>query len=726
MAYPQPGDAALSPRYHPLGHEKPVPVGSRTHPLSKPRTCLAVLRHTLLGWVSWLLATALFALTVAYALKPSTFTAGLYFVGDSIGHSILTLRLLSAFTDILLSITFAIALDRLQAVLVSGSEGTAFAKVLAVHPGISYVGLSVLGFGRGTSQLAVRVMAVVRLFVVVLIPILGIIILSDVSTRQAFDHLTTYTLSTPEGMSFFNASRAPIVALEIDRIFSTGIVTFLSDSEHSVDITPNDQRSMSCAQLSVNGQTPTCERTVFLPGAVPVGLVLDGSTPEADVQTVFDIKGYVLRYGAGDANGDWAFDPDTQCQTLGLAQGAARLCLANPSPNVIRARMISCPTSLATQGQACLSNTSWHLGNAETPIVTTTLTTTFRRADVAFHRANSSIAWHNFLDKPEEDAPLSASDLLSAYADFALGTGSVMQAFQDWSAASNTDTTDSADTSTSADTDSADTTTSTMSSDASSADLTDLLNSLLNSSSTPSDSTTSNSILLSRHHRTTKRQLDGLAALTGLTTALPGSAPIFPLLPYTYLQSCSVLAARNPGTRPICTDFLQNFLAVPLLWCDDTLLLRSQGGGSFDVTGGLIGTADGASTGGGSDRTTAQVRDFLAYLGIDDASTQRLGSGLPPTKVALSRLRYEIVVGRASLIAYTAIAAGILLLCFVILAVATRDLAGLGYWPLWESAMKYDLRYKGHPIDEGVKEMARDLRPGERREMMEWMRVKVH
>ncbi|KAK3114926.1 hypothetical protein LTR53_006254 [Teratosphaeriaceae sp. CCFEE 6253] len=703
-------------RYHPSGHEKPVAVGSRPHPLSKPRTCLAVIRHTLLGWVSWLLATALFALTVAYALKPSTFTAGLYFVGDSIGHSILTLRLLSAFTDILLSITFAIALDRLQSILVGGPEGTVFAKVLAVHPGTSYVGLSVLGFGRGTSQLAVRVMAVVRLLVVVLIPILGIIILSDVSTRQAFDHLTTYTLSTPEGMSFFNSSRAPIVALEIDRIFSTGIVTFLSDSEHSVDITPNDQRSMSCAQLSVDGQTPTCERTVFLPGAVPVGLVLDGSTPEADVQTVFDIKGYVLRYGAGDVNGSWTFDPNAECQTLGMAQGAARLCLANPSPNVIRARMISCPTSLATQGQACLSNTSWHLGNAETPIVTTTLTTTFRRADVAFHRANSSIAWHSFLDKPEEDAPLSASDLLSAYADFALGTGSVMQAFQDWSAASNTDTTDSADTST-----------STESSDASSADLTDLLNSLLNSSSTPPDSTTSNSILLPRRRRrTTKRQLDGLAALTGLTTALPGSAPVFPILPYTYLQSCSVLAARNPRTRTICTDFLQNFLAVPLLWCDDTLFLRSQGGGSFDVTGGLIGTADGASTGGGSDGTTTQVRDFLAYLGIDDASTQRLGSGLPPTKVALSRLRYEIVVGRASLIAYAAIAAGILVLCFVILAVATRDLAGAGYWPLWESATKYDLRYKGQPIDEGVKEMARELRPREGREMMDWMRVKVY
>ncbi|KAK5723927.1 hypothetical protein LTR17_013769 [Elasticomyces elasticus] len=670
---------------------------------SLARRCVSIAGHVYVGWLCWLLTVLVFAVTVAYAFRPSTFTNSLTTVGSSISNSILTLRLLSGITDIMLSVTFAAALDRLQVILINGPRGTALAKALAVHSGTSYVGLAVLGFGSGSASLAARGFAVGRLLVMLVIPVLGIIIMSDVNTQQASTNALTWTLINTEGVSFFNASRAPLVAVEIDRVFSNSMTTWLSNSEHAVDITPDDDRIMSCAQLAFNGTAPTCERVIYMPGSVPVALVTDERKPEADLQIAFDIKGCVLRFGKSDVDRSWSFNA-TDCITLGLAQGAARLCLVNNEPNVIQAKMISCPLELANQKQQCLTNTSWHSGAIRgSNTVTTTLRTNFRRADVAFHRANSSIAWHRFIGEIEEDAPIAAQDLLAAYEDFALGSGSMANSFQRWSSDSNNAPVASTDTSTDSSVDS----------------YIDSISDMLNASST------SNTERSTVKARMVERQLesssdDALADFSSLFTAftgtsVPGSNPIFPMVPFMYLQVCTALAAHNSRTSTICTDFLQNFLAIPLSWCDNLVPLRAQGGGL--LTTDLLGPTPSDSE---EDSTAAQLRSFLAYLGLDDATAQRLRNGLPDTRVALAKLRYEIIVGRPSLFAYMAISIAILALCFAILVVGTRDLESPGYWPLLDAMIKYAMMSNGRVVDGSD---TRDLDYTSQRRLIEDTRV---
>ncbi|KAK5677752.1 hypothetical protein LTS10_009635 [Elasticomyces elasticus] len=636
---------------------------------------LTIAGHVYLGWLCWLITVLVFSLAVAYASRPSTFVKSLATVGSSISNSILTLRLLSGITDIMLSVTFAAALDRLQVILINGSGGTALARALAVHSGTSYIGLAVLGFGSGSTCLAARGFAVGRLLVMLVIPVLGIIIMSDVSTQLAFTNVASWTLDNTEGVSFFNASRAPLVAMEVDRIFSNSMTTWLSNSEHAVDITPDSSKTMSCAQLSTTGDNLTCERVVYMPGSVLVALVTDDREPEADVQTAFDVKGYILRFGKSDVNGSWSFNA-SNCITLGPEQGAARLCLANTTPSTNQAK-------LATLKQQCRSNTSWYSGGVRgSNIVTTTLETKFRRADVAFHRANTTIAWHRFLGDTEEDAPVAARDLLFAYEDFALGSGSMANSFQKWSSTSNNAPVASTDTSTDSSVDS----------------YIDSISDMLNASST------SNTERSTVKARMVERQLesssdDALADFSSLFTAfagtsLPGSNPIFPMMPFMYLQVCTALAAHNPRTSTICTDFLQNFLAIPLSWCDNLMPLRAQGGGL--LTNDILGPT---SSGSEEDSKAAQLRSFLAYLGWDDATAQRLRNGLPDTRVALAKLRYEIIVGRPSLFAYMAISIAILALCFAILVVGTRDLESPGYWPLLDAMIKYAMMSNGQVVD---------------------------
>ncbi|KAK4913681.1 hypothetical protein LTR49_018015 [Elasticomyces elasticus] len=534
---------------------------------SSAQKYLTIAGHVYLAWLCWLITVLVFAVTVAYAFHPSTFVESLTTVGSSISNSILTLRLLSGIIDIMLSVSFAAALDRLQVISINAPGG-------------------------------------------------------DLNMQQASTNALTWTLRNTEGVSFFNASRAPFVAAEIDRIFSNSMTTWLSNSEHAVDITPDNDRIMSCAQLLANGTTPTYERVVYMPGSVPVALVADEREPEADIQIAFDIKGYVLRFGRSDVDGSWSFNA-SDCITLGVAQGAARLCLANNEPNIIQA------------------------------------------------------TWHQFLGNTEEDAPVAVQDLLAAYKDFALASGS-MANFQKWSSATNNAPVGITDTSTDS--------------------YVDAISDMLDASGT---SNAEGGIVKAR---IVERQLesssdDALAELSSLFgtfagTSVSGSNPIFPIVPYLHLQVCNALAAHNPRTSTICTDFLQNFLAISLSWCDNLMPLRAQGGGL--LTNDILGPTPSGSE---EDSTATQVRSFLAYLGLDDATAQRLRNGLPDTRVALAKLRYEIVVGRPSLFAYMAISSVIFALCFAILVAGTRELESPGYWPLLDAMIKYALMSNGQIID---------------------------
>ncbi|EMD00639.1 hypothetical protein BAUCODRAFT_118389 [Baudoinia panamericana UAMH 10762] len=498
--------------------------------------------------------------------------------------------------------------------------------------------------------------------------------------------MRTWTLNTTEGISNFNKSRAPLVATEVDRFFGNSILTFLNNPEIAVDITPDDLKGMSCAnQISVRGKTPSCQRSVFMPGSIPTVLVTEEGYEDAEIAFAYNVKGYNLTFGPGDDGHNWTFDERQDCQTIGLAFGAVRFCLNNAESNVLRARMIRCPSSLAYTSQRCLTDTSWHRNT--TASVTTMLTTTYQWADIAFYRSNQSIASFEILQTPETKANINSTELMSAFHEFTLGSGSMQQAMLDWVTTTNTtsDTAGGGDES----------------------DLLheyeDLIDSLLGAREL--------SITKSRENRRAESDdVSGLASSFGDLTSLftgggsvPGSNPIFPILPFTYLESCSALGAKNSRATTTCTDFIQNFLAVPLLYCDSLLALRMSSG--LDVLS-PISDSDEASA--------ALVESFMEYLGIADASKQRLMQGTPGTQVALSRLRHEIVVGRASLIAYAVGTGLVLMFCFAAIGAATTNISSPGYWPLLDFILKFKVLYDGEVLSCADKEAIQAQQCGKR------------
>ena len=137
-------------------------------------------------------------------------------------------------------------------------------------------------------------------------------------------------------MGLFNESVAPLPALETDRLFSSSIATFLNNPEMMVDITPDENKSSSCAQGPRPGLAQTCERTVYMSGSIPPELSIKDGRPEADIAMAYTSKGYVLQYGQSDINGSWRFDA-TNCRRLGMTSGAVNLCIRNAASNEIQA-----------------------------------------------------------------------------------------------------------------------------------------------------------------------------------------------------------------------------------------------------------------------------------------------------------------------------------------------------------------------------------------------------
>jgi hypothetical protein len=303
--------------------------------------------------------------------------------------------------------------------------------------------------------------------------------------------------------------------------------------------------------------------------------------------------------------------------------------------------MIKCPTALAS-AQKCLTDTTWRR-NA-TSAITTSLYTILRKADVAYHRRNGSIAWSTFTSDPVVYAPINATELLNAYDNFAMGTQSLVNDLTEFMAASPQSTTTSS---------------------TGSGGIGALTDILAGANTSTSNLTTLLDGFLSDDDDTlqiSKRQAgfgDILGSLFG--TSFPGMNPTFPLIPYSDLMACELTSALNPTTPTFCTSFLQNFLAIPIYYCQETAAVMGtfQGSGGIDVFS-MVGGPDSALT-------SNMVDDLKRYLGVDESNVARLRSEATPTPLALARLGYTIKVGSAYLWTYIVLVAMLLALCLAVL-----------------------------------------------------------
>jgi hypothetical protein len=137
-----------------------------------------------------------------------------------------------------------------------------------------------------------------------------------------------YTAPFGAGVGLFNASISPIIAVQVDRFFPVSINSFLNNPQMCLDITPDELKSLSCADGPQPGQNLTCERTVFMPGSVPAEVAILNDLPEADLFIAYAMRGYVLKYEQSTASAaSWL--GRAECRPYGKEYGAVSLCMQN-------------------------------------------------------------------------------------------------------------------------------------------------------------------------------------------------------------------------------------------------------------------------------------------------------------------------------------------------------------------------------------------------------------
>lgn len=138
-------------------------------------------RQLLLEWSSAMLTLVFLVLTAVYASE-TTVPYRVRFLYASSSNTIFTLSALSALAGLFLAATIAAAFERLQWLLVARARGLKFTKVLSLNAATGVTGLLQLTAWRGHPLLTTtRLWSATRLISIMLVPILGILIMSESS-----------------------------------------------------------------------------------------------------------------------------------------------------------------------------------------------------------------------------------------------------------------------------------------------------------------------------------------------------------------------------------------------------------------------------------------------------------------------------------------------------------------------------------------------------------------
>ena len=149
-------------------------------------------------------------------------------------------------------------------------------------------------------------------------------------------------------MEQMNASMALEYVGLTDLVITAKFAGFLGDPTRSVNLKPPGELDSVCT-LNAGAQPgedrpSDCVRRYWVPSTaistVP-DLVSDSRWPKADSILLTHHRGLLLEYDAGDSH--TVFDPVKDCRGYssrywGNSEHLSRLCISNPSPNVVEAR----------------------------------------------------------------------------------------------------------------------------------------------------------------------------------------------------------------------------------------------------------------------------------------------------------------------------------------------------------------------------------------------------
>ena len=132
-----------------------------------------------LAWITAIITTGLLITTSLYASDVRVATS-LRLVYSSSSNTIFVLSVLSSLTGLFLAATIAMTFEKVQWLLISRDEGLRLSWFLSWQPGTGVMGLLTLMIGRGLGLTSsTRLWATVRMGAILLVPISGIVIMSE-------------------------------------------------------------------------------------------------------------------------------------------------------------------------------------------------------------------------------------------------------------------------------------------------------------------------------------------------------------------------------------------------------------------------------------------------------------------------------------------------------------------------------------------------------------------
>ena len=162
---------------------------------------------------------------------------------------------------------------------------------------------------------------------------------------------------------------------------------------------------------------------------------------------------------------------------------------------------------------------------------------------------------------------------------------------------------------------------------------------------------------------------------------------LFPLYAYpAYVWGClkgvSALGSHDPAVATRAADVLQCLLAIMLYYCQPTLFARAL---SVPIRNSTMEADEGLKT---------FTSDLLAAVP-------------PDTQVMLAGLRYRILVGIATLIAYVVLCGTALVLCLIVLLLGSHSrFAGrvpkIDHFPIWDVLIHCELDSRSGTSAEGL------------------------
>ena len=157
--------------------------GAATRVLRHERatTTFGPARQLVLSWTCAGLTMFFLVLTALYASQ-TTVASQIHFLYGSSSATIFVLSVLSGLTNLFLTALIAATYERMQWLLTARRGGVRYSEFLSLHAGTGVPGLLSLVFGRGHPVFSsTRLWSAIRLLSLALVPVLGILIMSESS-----------------------------------------------------------------------------------------------------------------------------------------------------------------------------------------------------------------------------------------------------------------------------------------------------------------------------------------------------------------------------------------------------------------------------------------------------------------------------------------------------------------------------------------------------------------